>query len=368
MSKSEKLELEFEHLKFNDAVKVCVDYIASDSVPALWGSPGIGKSALAKEDAKKLNLELIDFRLTTADPVDLNGFPAIIDSTVNGESVKKASYIPFDVFPTKKTPLPEGKQGWLLFLDELPTAIPAVQTAAYKPILDRIVGQTPLHKRCFVMAAGNLKTDGAFVQQISSALLSRMGHVRLVDDKDTWLDWASNQNKINSKVISWIRACPDMFNTFQNYKGKEVETYSCPRSLEKLGKLLNRPRYKDNTSMYKNAAAIKGIVGNEAGQSFITFCEVYKKLVSFEEILANPLGAKIPEGHELSLQWALTSMLSENITKDNFKDVIGYIDRLEKEYQYVILLQAGKKGNIDIYSVEWIDKVNEMTELKGIKG
>jgi len=35
-------------------------------------SPGLGKSDVVKQVAKELNLKVIDFRLSTADPTDLN--------------------------------------------------------------------------------------------------------------------------------------------------------------------------------------------------------------------------------------------------------------------------------------------------------
>ncbi len=41
-------------------------------VPLVSSSPGMGKSSIAKEYAKEHNLFLIDIRLTTYDPADLN--------------------------------------------------------------------------------------------------------------------------------------------------------------------------------------------------------------------------------------------------------------------------------------------------------
>lgn len=41
-------------------------------VPMLAGSPGIGKSDIVKSIAKDLNLKVIDHRLSTSDPTDLN--------------------------------------------------------------------------------------------------------------------------------------------------------------------------------------------------------------------------------------------------------------------------------------------------------
>ena len=86
------------------------DTLIAQLVPFVTGSPGVGKSSLVNSIADEFNLELIDFRLTTAEPTDLTGLP---NFTKDG----KAYYAPFNVFPLDTDPLPEGKDGWVLFLN-----------------------------------------------------------------------------------------------------------------------------------------------------------------------------------------------------------------------------------------------------------
>ena len=64
--------------------------------------------------------------------------------------------------------------GWLLFLDEFNSASVAVQAASYKIVLDRMVGKGHLHKNVAVVCAGNLESDGAIVEQMSTPLQSRL--------------------------------------------------------------------------------------------------------------------------------------------------------------------------------------------------
>ncbi|MFR7882339.1 MAG: hypothetical protein ACLU5J_13335 [Christensenellales bacterium] len=90
------------------------------------------KSSVDKQIAKEYNLKLIDLRLS-CDPTDLTGLPHF--------EGRKATFSPFDIFPTEYAPIPENKEGWLLFLDEFNSANKAVQAASYKLILDRMVGK-----------------------------------------------------------------------------------------------------------------------------------------------------------------------------------------------------------------------------------
>ena len=92
-----------------NAADLIIDFINADVPVNLIGSPGLGKSDTIKSVAEKLNLKVIDFRLSTADPTDLTGLPFIKD----GRSV----FLPNEAFPLSTDAVPEGFSGWLLFLN-----------------------------------------------------------------------------------------------------------------------------------------------------------------------------------------------------------------------------------------------------------
>jgi len=55
-----------------DAPEHLLDILKVGLVPMLVSSPGVGKSTIIKELAKKNNLKVIDLRLSQCDPTDLN--------------------------------------------------------------------------------------------------------------------------------------------------------------------------------------------------------------------------------------------------------------------------------------------------------
>ena len=83
-----------------------------------------GKSSIAHQVAAQLGLKVIDIRLAECDPTDIQGFPYFDQET------KKASYFPLNTFPTEHDSIPQGYNGWLIFLDEFSNAPMAVQAAA----------------------------------------------------------------------------------------------------------------------------------------------------------------------------------------------------------------------------------------------
>jgi hypothetical protein len=187
--------------------------------PMLTSSPGLGKSSIAKQIASNHNLKVIDLRLSQCDVTDLNGFPMISDDR------KKASYTPMDTFPLETDELPDGYDGWLLLLDEINSAAKAVQASAYKLVLDHEVGLNKLHPKVYKMAAGNLKSDGAIVNDLSTAMQSRMVHFGLSLDVDAWVDWATKAG-IDFRVIAYINWKPEKLQAFDpNHSDR---TFPCP--------------------------------------------------------------------------------------------------------------------------------------------
>ncbi len=107
----------------------------------LWGPPGIGKSDIVKQIGEDAGREVIDVRLALWEPTDIKGIPYY-----NADQGKMVWAPPAEL-PTD----PESTA--IIFLDELNSAPPAVQAAAYQLILNRRVGTYELPKGVDVVAA-----------------------------------------------------------------------------------------------------------------------------------------------------------------------------------------------------------------------
>lgn len=324
------------HIKLNttvatsEAFQLVLDSLSASLVPMLHGSPGIGKSDLLHAVAEHLNLKVIDIRLGQCDPTDMNGFPA------KSACGKYSTYLPMDTFPLEDEPLPAGKDGWLILFDELPGAMKAVQDAAYKIILDRMVGQHHLHEKVHMVAAGNLATDGAIVNKMSTALQSRMVHLVLEPRKDNWIDWAIKSG-IDHRVISFIEFADECFYDFDP-KHTDL-TYSCPRTLEMLSKLVapwaTIPREK--------SPLIQGTIGQGAGTKFVGYCEVFASLPTLAEILKDPMGAKLSK--DPATAWATTGLIHPNIDSKNASTLMKYVNRMSIEFQISTLKNAIRRDS-----------------------
>jgi hypothetical protein len=311
-------------------------------VPYVSSSPGIGKSSITAQLADSLNLKLIDVRLAQMDPSEISGYP-----TIKGN---KTSYVPPDIFPIDSDPIPEGKDGWLILLDEFSSASLAVQSAAYKLILDRMVGQYPLHKNVAMVAAGNKTSDKAVVNRMSTAMQSRLIHLNLIIKHKEWLDWA-NENGIDHRITSFIEFKPGLLHSF-NPDHKD-NTFASPRTWEFASKLI-----KDKSEITLLMTKIlAGTIGEGAAREFKGFTDVYESLPKIREIMANP--TTVPINTSPDVMFAITGMVSHEVTKDNIEPLMKFVERLPLEFQIITWISSIKR-NKEVYGFpaikEWVSK------------
>lgn len=318
-------------VKISQAVRMITAAIKANVVPMLKGSPGTGKSQIVYQIAEAYNLKVIDIRLSQCDPTDLAGFPTIIGG--------KADYVPMMHFPVVGDPLPKRTDGtlyagWLLFLDESTSAPPAIQAAAYKLVLDRMVGSHHLHKNVAMVLAGNLETDGAIVHAMSTALQSRLLHLELIVCATEWNEHAVAMGW-DHRITDAIKFKPGNLYTFS--ADHTDCTYACPRTWE----FANRIIQVEGMDSPDILPLLAGTISEGVAREFITFCKIYDSLPKPEEIASHPGTVKVPS--EPSILFALTGSISHNINSDNAAAFMVFVCRLPEEFQVVCLREIIRK-------------------------
>lgn len=297
-------------------------------VPFIQGSPGIGKSAIIQSIADELNLFLLDHRLSTSSPEDMSGLPRF-------DKDGFAYFAPFaDLFPLEGRDLPKKYNdkgevigtydGWLLFLDEFNSAPKSVQAAAYKLILDRKVGQHNLHECCIVGAAGNLATDRAIVNPLSTAMQSRVIHIEMQHNHEEWLLDVALKHDYDNRIIAYLSQYPDKlmdFNPAHNEK-----TFCCPRTWEFMNRLIKGKEVQD-----RKAPLYAGTITSGVAADFVQFCKVYNDMPKVADILASPETFPMPS--DISMRWAIVSSLLQNVKEKNLDTMAKYVDRMDTSFR-----------------------------------
>jgi len=295
-----------------------IECMEAGLVPMVTSSPGTSKSSLVKQITGDFNLELIDLRLSQSTPEDLMGLPM---RNTNG----KAEFVPFAMFPTVGDPLPAGKEGWVLFLDEFNSASKMVQAAAYKLILDRMVGQSHLHPNVFIVCAGNLMTDRAIVTQTSTAMQSRLVHIEMVVSHKDFMKHATKED-FDFRIRGFLEFSPTSLHVFK--PDHQDKTFACPRTWEFASKLCKGKPFNQI-----NLKLLAGAISEGMATSLYTFMEEYEKIPTMAAILAAPEVINIPP--ELSTRFAIISMMIDRFKESEFTKLVTFIKRFTPEFQVI---------------------------------
>ena len=314
----------------------------------LWGPVGAGKSDIVAQVAKENECELSDARLSTMDTVDVRGFP------VPNLEAGVMSWLPADFLPPM---LVKGKNGkmvpnaskGILFLDELPSAAPAVQAAAYQLVLDRRIGKYELPENWAIIAAGNRAGDRSIVHDIPAALRNRFIHIDFEVDLEDWYGWAT-ANNVSDITRGFLRFKPNMLHMFDS--ASNPRSFPTPRSWSFVDSVLNG-KYDPNTEV----DLIKGAVGEGAAMEYLTFARIARDLPTVDEVLLAPDTAPVPA--EPSACYAICTALDSKATTGTMGRLLTYAERMEPEFQ-VLFVRSAAMRNREVTKtkeyIKWLQK------------
>ncbi len=254
----------------------------------LWGPPGIGKSDIVKQIGEDAGREVIDVRLALWEPTDIKGIPYY--NADKGAMV----WAPPAELPTD----PESTA--VIFLDELNSAPPAVQAAAYQLILNRKVGTYTLPKGVDIVAAGNREGDRGVTYRMPAPLANRFIHLEAKVDFDDFQEWAV-MNAVHPEVVGYVGfAKQDLYDFDPKSPSKAFAT---PRSWVFVSDLLK----DDDTDIDTLHNLIAGAVGDGLAVKFMAHRKIAGKLPKAEDILSGKV--KDLQIKEVSAMYSLTVSL-----------------------------------------------------------
>jgi len=306
----------------------------------IWGSPGVGKSSLVAQIAKQKDMRFIDLRLSLLDPTDLRGIPFFESDE------KKAIWAKPEFLPDTNS-----KEYGILFLDEINSAPPTIQAAAYQLILDRKIGEYTLPKNYAIIAAGNYENDRGVTYRMPTPLANRFVHLNFDLDFESWKLWAY-ENNIDKRIISYLSyKSSDLFMFDPKSTSKSFAT---PRSWKFVDDIL---KSNLDSKLYENV--IGGAIGLEIAQEFLNYAKVMDELPSIQDIIA---GKDVEAPSKNSALYAMcigiVYALKEDFNTKNLSNVLEFSLKLDGEFT-VMLVRDMQRAKIDVESSpawkEWVD-------------
>jgi ATPase family associated with various cellular activities (AAA) len=235
----------------------------------LWGPPGIGKSELVEGITKELGGLMIDLRLGQMEPTDIRGIPFY------NKDIGKMDWAEPVELPDEATA--SQYPVVVLFLDELNSAAPSVQSAAYQLILNRRIGKYKLPNNVVMVAAGNRESDKGVTYRMPTPLANRFIHQEMKVDFPSWQEWAVNNN-INKDVVGYLSFAKQDLYDFDAKSASRA--FATPRSWTFVSQLLDEEEDNDTVTNL-----IAGTVGEGLAVKFMAHRKVASKMPNPTDIL-----------------------------------------------------------------------------------
>jgi hypothetical protein len=285
----------------------------------LWGPPGIGKSDIVKQLGEELEAHVIDIRLSLWEPTDIKGIP-YFDANTSRMAWAPPIELPDEVAASKHKNI-------ILFMDEMNSAAPAVQAAAYQLVLNRRVGTYKLPDNVFIVAAGNREADKGVTYRMPAPLANRFVHMEMRVDWDDYFAWAT-ENRVHKDVVGFLTfSKKDLYDFDPKSSSKAFAT---PRSWAFVSELLFDDDEDENTL----TDLVSGAVGEGLAIKFMAHRKIASKLPNPTDILKGKV--KKMDTKEISAMYSLTVSLCYELKDASDKNDKEFNDKVNCFFQFMM--------------------------------
>lgn len=238
-------------------------FIRSHQNLFLFGRRGVGKTHIAIQAARECGLKVSYVNLSVIERPDLAGYPNVM---ADGDVItfKSAAFLP--------KLLENAKPDTVILFDEVDKAPSEVTSPLLEVLQYRTINGVPLNAAACIMT-GNLINEGAYSNEISSALLDRGAKYILSFNFEKWVDWAKSNN-IHDLILGFLRSNPEFAC------GKVENTcYASPspRGWTLASEALFKAKEFKIVDIDSVTQIISGFVGGEAGLRFKIWYEHYRR-------------------------------------------------------------------------------------------
>lgn len=338
--------------QFATAVATCGDQVTIIGE----GEPGIGKSAVRHILAKMFPDHVIAYIDCTL--LDLGDFalPYVVEE--NGIKVTRFA-------PNARFRFHEGKPV-IVMLDEIGKASKAVKNVLLTLMLEHRIGDSYLPEKSLVFGSTNLLTDGVG-DMLEAHAKNRIAFVKVAKpsagfkadgsiEQGSWGEWAL-ANDIAPEIIAWVKQFPHCLESYTDPAQREnpyifmptragQTAFVSPRSLEKASHIAKR---RAELGDALTISLLTGTIGESAARDMQAFFTVVDKMPTWEAIIADPSGVKLPDNTIAKCICVFAGI--SRVQKDTLSKFLTYVNRLDKEWQ-ALFAKSVIKGSKQSFVVQ----------------
>ena len=304
------------------------------------GEPGIGKSSMLKVLAQRYpdyEIAYIDCTL-----LDLGDF-ALPYTVEVGDGNRVTRFAPNARFKF------HSDKPVIIMLDEIGKAMKAVKNVLLTLMLEGRIGDSYAPKGSIVFGTTNLLSDGVG-DMLEAHARNRIALVTVrKPDADEWIEWAL-KNDIAPEVVAWVKQFPHALSSYTDGSQKDnpyifnptragMGAVVTPRSLEKASHIAKK---RSELGDALTISLLTGTIGESASRDMQAFFTVVDKLPTWESVIANPSGAKLPD--DTVAKCILVFSAIARVEKDTLSKWLTYSKRMDMEWQALFATSVMKSN------------------------
>jgi len=335
------------HVTFKEVIQIITHN--PHAVYLLRGPRGTGKTSIAHFIAKALDKPLAGGKIIQAPQEEVGNFKFPV--------MKDGSFV---FVPNESFGLHTGEP-ITMFIDEFDKPHASVQNLLHETIEpDGSFMGIPLHPDSIRIIAGNLEEEGL-------GRIRDHTHDRVIElvvkgaTQEEMIEYAI-ESGWHETVIAFMHEFPECLFTILDGDAWKNSPYKgvTRRGLEGVSDIMHSSYGKLSSKLL--SCEIAGRVGSPFAKQFQAFVDFKDQLPNHDEILKDPMKAKLPETQGAACVFIFGSLT--RIDKTTIGQYMKYISRFEPEWEMMFVLGLAKnKQSIAFSSPDMRDKLLEMSDL-----
>lgn len=310
----------------------------------LIGPPGIGKTAIMEQIARRMKVSLVSYSITHHTRQSALGLPFITKRVYDGKEYSISEYTMSEIIASVYDTIEKtGNKEGILFLDEINCVSETLSPAMLQFLQYKIFGKHRVPEGWIVVTAGNPPEYNKNVHEMDIVTLDRLKRIDVEPDYTVWRDYAVNRN-LHSAILNFLDQKPEFFySVTTSIDGKSFVT---PRGWEDLSDMMRL--YEHHNILIDYDLINQYLQNSKIAREFATYYDLfnrYKKEYQLESILSGKASESLIEKAKESAfdeRLAVVGMLLDEITAKIRQ--VNFLDRGIQELRRVLKRVKGYEG------------------------